>query len=314
MKRTVFWKNRFILVGMIVLALLFINACSGDEYPKQSSKDEAITYLADPISNAEIWGMWPDGSQKTLLVQGSEGREVVQQTLSPDGRTMVYVVHSPRGQMLSQVLETGAITILVDDGGTSFDPTPSYSYDGTKIVYCMSDGNSVDHGIRIMNADGTNIQVLTELDNDVSPAFNRDGTKIVFDRGWNGSIVVMNADGSGLTVVKYDTEDFSYGHPQFLPDGRIVCMRDGISKDIVIMNADGSNEINLTPDTDASDEFAPTVNNAGNKIAFATDRNDADDIYVGTLTGDSLTDLKNLTEDVDYDCWRPRFSAIPIMP
>ena len=91
-------------------------------------------------------------------------------------------------------------------------------------------------------------------------------------------------------------------------------MRDGISKDIVIMNADGSNEINLTPDTDASDEFAPTVNNAGNKIAFATDRNDADDIYVGTLTGDSLTDLKNLTEDVDYDCWRPRFSAIPIMP
>ena len=69
MKRTVFWKNRFILVGMIVLAMLFISGCSGDEYPKQSSKDEAITYLADPISEAEIWGMWPDGSGKEMLVK-----------------------------------------------------------------------------------------------------------------------------------------------------------------------------------------------------------------------------------------------------
>ena len=31
MKRTVVWKNRFILFGMMVMALLFISGCSGDD-------------------------------------------------------------------------------------------------------------------------------------------------------------------------------------------------------------------------------------------------------------------------------------------
>jgi Tol biopolymer transport system component len=53
------------------------------------------------------------------------------------------------------------------------------------------------------------------------------------------------------------------------------------------------------------------VNQAGDVIAFSTDRNGGEkDIYVGTLTGDALTGLVNLTEDVDYDCWRARFGPI----
>ena len=31
MKRTVAWKNRFILFGMMVMVLLFISGCSGDD-------------------------------------------------------------------------------------------------------------------------------------------------------------------------------------------------------------------------------------------------------------------------------------------
>lgn len=37
MKRTVLWKNRFILFGLIVMALLFISGCSGDDLTPPSN-------------------------------------------------------------------------------------------------------------------------------------------------------------------------------------------------------------------------------------------------------------------------------------
>ena len=186
MKSTVFWKNRFILVGMIVFAMLFISACSGDEYPQHhNNKKEALTYLYEAGEPGhQVWGMWDDGSGKEMLAENSEG-SANQQTPSPDGRYLVYVLR-PQGQMVSKDLETGIVNPLVNDGGSEFSPTPSFSYDGTKITYCMHKGNSEEYGIRVMDANGSNIQVLTTLQYDVNPAFNRDGTKIVFDRGWNG--------------------------------------------------------------------------------------------------------------------------------
>lgn len=308
MKCTVFWKNRFILIGMIVLGLLFITGCSGDDLTP-TTKKEALTFLYDTGDTHEVWGMWTDGSGLEKLADNPEGYETVQQAPSPDGRYLVYVLH-PQGQMVSKDMETGLVTVLVDDGGSSFDPTPSFSYDGTKIVYAMSDGNSDEYGIRVMNADGSDIQILTTLEKDVSPAFNRDGTKIVFDRGWNGDIMVMNSNGSDVTLVK-EANGYRYGHPQFLPDGRIVCMRkDGGNQDVVVMDADGSNEINLTPDTPDSKEFAPTVNKDGDRIAFSIEDSSGNyDIYVGKFTGTALTDLKNITADIDYDCWRPRYAV-----
>ena len=88
-------------------------------------------------------------------------------------------------------------------------------------------------------------------------------------------------------------------------------MRQGTTgKDIVIMNADGSGVVNLTPDTDDTDEFAPTVNEDGTKIAFATSRNGERDVYLGDFANNTISNLVNLTEDVDYDCWRPRFGPL----
>jgi Tol biopolymer transport system component len=310
--------------GLLVVALASLLVGCGGNGHNHNYAEESLTYVASPPAPApvkagvvgpptgqeQIWLMSTDGSGKVALADNPTG-EVVQQTMSPDGRTLVYVKHSPNAQMVSKDLSTGVETELLADVSTSFDPCPSFSYDGTHITYAMSDSGGAENGIRIMDPDGTDIEELTDVEDDTTPAYNRSDNLIVFDRGWNGSICVMNTDGSGLTVVKAEAGGFRYGHPQFLPDGRIVCMRDGPdSKDILIMDADGANEVNLTPDTPDSDEFSPTVNAAGDQIAFATDRNDDKDVYVGTLTGDALTDLVNLTDDVDYDCFRPRFGPI----
>jgi Tol biopolymer transport system component len=120
----------------------------------------------------------------------------------------------------------------------------------------------------------------------------------------------MNPDGSGQTLILELSENATYGQPQFLPDGRIICMRNGDSQDIVLVNADGSGLVNLTPDTDDSDEFFPSVNSDGTKIAFATNRNSQRDIYIGTLSGTTLSNLVNITADTDTDCWRPLFGVV----
>jgi len=76
------------------------------------------------------------------------------------------------------------------------------------------------------------------------------------------------------------------------------------------MNADGSGLVNLTPGTDTSDEFFPSVNSDGTRIAFSTTRNTERDVYVGTLSGTTLTNLVNITATRSIDCWRPSFGTV----
>lgn len=53
MKRTGVWKNRFILLGMIIMALLFISGCSGDDLTPDSGKDPTTPWLV--TATADTW-------------------------------------------------------------------------------------------------------------------------------------------------------------------------------------------------------------------------------------------------------------------
>ncbi len=89
------------------------------------------------------------------------------------------------------------------------DRAPSWSPSGSKIVYmCRTNRDptsdfSRDFEICVMNADGTDNQVLTENTvPDLSPSFSPDGAKIVFHRllgPGNQQLFTMDADGSNVT-------------------------------------------------------------------------------------------------------------------
>lgn len=337
-------RLKCLLIGTAMAATLMLNGCGDDDYyyyyapppPPPGQITEAIAFMAYPNNSFQVWGMKADGSAKTSLAF-IDGGLAIQGVFSPDGLKLLFVKVGTNGsRIIEEDLQSGALTELVYDPTGVFDPTnnikntnpfaPSYSPDGTKIAY-----HDNRDGIHIMNSDGTNNQLLPNTTpTDTTPSWNGSGTKIVFDRGWNihDSIWIMNPDGSGQTPVQAEeivnNIDITYGQPKFLPDGRIIGTRFSTdtstslitNMDIVIMNADGSGLVNLTPGTDTTLEFYPSVNIEGTKIAFTTDRNGHQDVYVGTLSGTTLTNIANLTGDVDFDCWRPSFGIglLPLPP
>jgi Tol biopolymer transport system component len=102
-----------------------------------------------------------------------------------------------------------------------------------------------------MNVDGTNQVRLTDHFGQAGcgePAYNHDGTKIVFVAKFDGKadICVMDADGSNPTRLTINTDiDDS---PTFSPDGSKIAFRsfrDG-NYELYIMDSDGSDQLRLT--------------------------------------------------------------------
>ncbi len=86
--------------------------------------------------------------------------------------------------------------------------SPSYSPDGTRIVFEVKQNNHRD--INWMNADGGNVTAVTAPDplsfqdvNNVAPTWSPDGKQILFlsDRNGKWEFFVVNTDGSGLVQV-----------------------------------------------------------------------------------------------------------------
>jgi len=229
--------------------------------PLSWSKDGSKIAYAESQNGIGIYTIAASGWNRKRL-SPSPGRDFFPDW-SPDGRKLVFnhlvAMPSPPALPITAIMSMNSAdgsnrrTILYN--GTSFLVEPRWSPDGSKIVF-WGNLNTPTFQIYKMNADGTNVQQLTNSGNsNADPNWSPDGTKISFgsDRnGGNVNIFVMNADGSNVQQLTTFTEPQESGDTDWSLDGTKLAFEWDIGGDrqsnpdayaeVWTMNSDGTNQ------------------------------------------------------------------------
>jgi Tol biopolymer transport system component len=224
--------------------------------------------------------------------------------ISPDGQQLCF--SSDRNGAYYEFYKSGLDGIsdlvqLTDSGGNKF--APSFSPDGTKIVFQMGDYGSTSE-IYVMNFDGTNLTQLTSNNvYDGGPDFSPDGQKIVFS-SWDNEtypeIFIMNADGSNRTQITNLGGAYWQSAPKYNPAGTKIYFLAGYNADdhIVMMDLDGSNWIDITPGNEFGFmESSLDFSADGSRIMFYTTEyhgyGNGGDLIMANADGSDYTRITN---------------------
>ncbi len=206
------------------------------------SPDGARVYFVSKQTGAfEIYSMDTDGKDRNRLTNGIGSLYAPE--LSPDGQ---WIIFTKNGDGLWLMRPDGKNPHRLTDRD---DIDPTWSPDGSMISFASS--RAGNRQLFIMNADGSNIQQLTDLNNmGGRSTWSPDGKWIAFYRGPQGdhNIYVVNVETKEVTRLTNGGDNLG---PSWSPDGNWITFtsfRDG-NNEIYAMHPDGSGVTRLTSNT-----------------------------------------------------------------
>jgi len=274
--------------------------------------DKIVFVDTDNLSGRQgIWIMNSDGSNKTNLTSTWDGNPPVNPKLSPLGNKIVFNGPDAAGPAIVGLPTHDAIWVMDPNGsnrvqltnpdtfGYGSDRDPSWSPDGTKIVYRggrRAFTDALQSGIWIMNSDGSDAKRIWQSSDEISqnipdPVFSPDGTKIAF--GKNSDIYVINSDGTNLTQLTENSNPSWTNKPAWSPDVNKITYASSTGT-IWVMDADGTNKTDLNV-SGRRPRWSPD----GTKIIFGNNSPAVsyNGIYVMNADGTNVVQLSNTGKD-----------------
>ena len=198
------------------------------EYPAdEEAETEAIT--APELFVADLNNL---GAAQQLTTLGQQGATVVASpTWSPEGTEIIFVsnLNSEDTELVYIRADGEGLRVLTDNDSIDRDPawqpvfgsralaiTSDQDSPGLTEIYLFELGDSLDNVTYTRLTDASN--------SSYDPSWSADATQIAFisNRRGDADVYVMNADGSGATLVTVDDGDAEDRSPSFTPDGRLV--------------------------------------------------------------------------------------------
>lgn len=235
---------------------------------------------------------------KSQTVESTGSKILFLTTAQGDSVTNIYVMN-PDGT------DKKALTSFTAANGQL--AWPSWSPDGKRILYAMSEGEMAN--VYIMNSDGSGtIPVPDTSDVQDTPCWSPDGTEIAYttpaSNGERNTIKVVKVDGSGHYLVQDKERGLGYQNWSPVEPLFVLEFSMGGPPDIYTMSArDGSNRRQLTNDPNL-DEW-PNFSRDGKQIVWAHGVEGDKDIWVMNVDG---SNKHKVTDDVAIGDAYPSFS------
>lgn len=240
-----------------------------------------IAFAADKSGSQQIWVMNADGSdQREIKAPGTSNspafshQGLIAFSSDRDGNFEIYSMNAD-GSIQTRLTNTPGNEVA-----------PAWSPDGTRIAF-VSDCTGHDE-IWVMGNDGSGLTRLTDDKHTAAaPAWSPDGSKIAYrtDKDNKFQIIEMDADGQNQRTLIEDASG-----PEWSQTGtRLAFQKRGRDWQIYVASSDGSNPKAVTDR--GTNNFKPTWSPGGDAIAFTSDRNGTDQIFVMSADGQNIKQL-----------------------
>lgn len=209
----------------------------------------------------------------TPVAPDSFNAKVIRQAkTSPDGKSIVF---NALGYLYTMQLPNGKPKRLTQ--GTDFEFEPSFSNDGSKIVYVTWNDTNLGSVHSISSKGGTSTKLTLNKGIYRSPSYSNDGSKIVYRKeGGNGDQGRTFSKNTGLYIMKSDGSNHKFliqqgDYPIFAKDNQRIMYQTGgtfggaITKELKSVDLNGNDERSLVKSSHGN-RILPSPD--GNWIAF----------------------------------------------